>query len=50
MPVKVISERLGHESPAFTLRQYAHVMPGMQAEAAAQVAELVRRSRDRDHE
>ena len=33
VPVKVISERLGHESPAFTLKQYAHVVPGMQAEA-----------------
>ena len=32
VPVKVISERLGHESPAFTLKQYAHVIPGMQAE------------------
>ena len=41
IPVKVISERLGHESPAFTLKQYAHVIPGMQAEAAAQVASLV---------
>jgi integrase len=41
VPVKVISERLGHESPAFTLKQYAHVIPGMQAEAAAQVANLV---------
>jgi integrase len=41
VPVKVISERLGHESPAFTLKQYAHVIPGMQAEAAAQVAALV---------
>lgn len=40
VPVKVISERLGHESPAFTLKQYAHVMPGMQAEAAAKIAEL----------
>lgn len=27
VPVKVISERLGHESPAFTLKQYAHVVP-----------------------
>lgn len=44
VPVKVISERLGHESPAFTLKQYAHVMPGMQAEAAAQIAELVERT------
>jgi integrase len=41
VPVKVISERLGHESPAFTLKQYAHVIPGMQAEAAAQVAALI---------
>src|SRR5258708_11634184 len=41
VPVKVISERLGHESPAFTLKEYAHVIPGMQAEAAAQVANLV---------
>lgn len=41
VPVKVISERLGHESPAFTLKQYAHVIPGMQAEAAAMVAKLV---------
>ncbi|MEX2253370.1 MAG: site-specific integrase [Thermoleophilaceae bacterium] len=41
VPVKVISERLGHESPAFTLKQYAHVMPGMQAEAATQIASVV---------
>jgi integrase len=27
VPVKVISKRLGHESPAFTLKQYAHVIP-----------------------
>lgn len=42
-PVKVISERLGHEAPAFTLSQYAHVIPGMHAEAASQIAALVRR-------
>ena len=41
VPPKVISERLGHESPAFTLKQYAHVIPGMQADAAMQVAQLV---------
>lgn len=40
-PTKVISERLGHESPAFTLKQYAHVIPGMQAEAASAIAALV---------
>jgi Site-specific recombinase XerD len=42
IPAKVISERLGHSTPEFTLSQYAHVIPGMQAEAAAQIAELVR--------
>lgn len=35
VPVKVVSERLGHSSPAFTMTVYQHVMPGMQAEAAA---------------
>jgi integrase len=43
--VKVIAERLGHEDPAFTMKQYAHVIPGMQAEAAELVASLVRASR-----
>jgi integrase len=38
---KVISERLGHHTPEFTMHQYAHVLPGMQAEAAERVAELV---------
>lgn len=33
-PVKVISERLGHASPAFTMNVYQHVLPGMQADAA----------------
>lgn len=42
VPVKVVSERLGHEAPAFTLKQYAHVIPGMQAVAAAVVADLIR--------
>jgi integrase len=39
--VKVVSERLGHASVAFTLDTYAHVMPGQQADAAAAVAALV---------
>ena len=42
IPVKVITERLGHENPAFTLKQYAHVIPGMQADAARLVASTVR--------
>lgn len=41
VPVKVMSERLGHSTPAFTLQQYAHVIPGMQAEAAEAIADLV---------
>ena len=45
VPVKVISERLGHEDPAFTMKQYAHVIPGMQAEAAELIAALVTPSR-----
>lgn len=39
--VKVVSERLGHASVAFTLDTYAHLMPGQQASAAAAVAALV---------
>lgn len=38
---KVVSERLGHSSVAFTLDTYAHVMPGMQPEAAERFMELV---------
>lgn len=34
VPVKVVSERLGHVSPGFTLNAYQHVLLGMQAEAA----------------
>jgi integrase len=41
VPVPVVSERLGHHNPAFTLSQYAHAIPGMQAAAAAAVAELI---------
>ena len=38
---KVISERLGHASVAFTLQTYSHVIPGMDREAAATVADLI---------
>jgi len=31
---KVIQERLGHSSVAFTMNTYAHVSPGMQKQAA----------------
>jgi len=34
VPVKGVSERLGHSSPSTTLAIYAHVLPDMQADAA----------------
>lgn len=40
-PVKVVSERLGHANPTITLGTYAHVMPGMQREAAALFAAML---------
>jgi integrase len=41
VPVKVVSERLGHASPTITLGVYAHVMPGNQREAADLFARLI---------
>jgi integrase len=38
VPVKVVSERLGHANIAFTIQTYQHVLPGMQ-EAAADITE-----------
>jgi integrase len=41
IPVKVVSERLGHSDVTTTLRTYTHVLPGMQAEAAEAFASLL---------
>jgi integrase len=41
VPVKVVSERLGHAAPGFTIDTYQHVLPGMQAEAARIFEQLV---------
>jgi hypothetical protein len=41
IPARVVSERLGHASVAFTLQVYGHVLPGMDADAAATVAGLI---------
>jgi integrase len=38
---KVAQERLGHSSIAITLDLYSHVMPGMQAEAAERVNDVL---------
>ena len=43
VPVKVVSERLGHASPTFTIETYQHVLPGMQAGAAATFEKLIAR-------
>jgi integrase len=34
VPLEVVSERLGHSTPAFTVTTYQHVRPGMQHDAA----------------
>lgn len=41
VPVKVVSERLGHATAAFTIETYQHVLPGMQADAARVFEQLV---------
>lgn len=41
VPVKVVSERLGHATPAFTISTYQHVLPGMQADAARVFEQLI---------
>jgi integrase len=38
--VKVVSERLGHEDIAMTLKHYAHALPSMQEKAVRAVEEL----------
>ena len=42
IPVKVISERLGHASSGITLDLYSHVLPGMQEDAARRVDAALR--------
>lgn len=37
VPVKVVSERLGHATASITLDVYSHILPGMQAEAVARL-------------
>lgn len=41
IPAKVVSERLGHATVAFTLDVYSHVIPGLQEEAATAIAALI---------
>jgi integrase len=39
--VPIVSERLGHATPGFTMATYPHVLPGMQADAARLFAGLI---------
>lgn len=41
VPIKVVSERLGHSHPAFTMHTYQHLLPGMSSAAADQFAALI---------
>lgn len=41
VPVKVVSERPGHATPAFTIETYQHMLPGMQADAARVFEQLI---------
>jgi integrase len=42
IPVKVVSERLGHANIAYTMQTYQHILPGMQADAARAAERLTR--------
>ena len=37
VPVKVVSERLGHSAMGITLDTYSHVSPGMREDAAGKI-------------
>jgi integrase len=41
VPIKVVTERLGHSHPAFTMHTSQHLLPGMSADAAARFDALV---------
>ena len=41
VPGKVVSERLAHASAVITLGTYPHTLPGMQREAASELAAMV---------
>jgi integrase len=47
---KIAQERLGHSSVAITLDLYSHVLPGLQADAAARVDDVVRAAISRRRE
>jgi integrase len=46
VPIQVVSERLGHSTPGFTMATYQHVIPGMQQQAAQTFADILQRCAD----
>jgi integrase len=50
VPVKVVSQRLGHANTAITSDLYQHVLKAMDADAAATVARLILEGEQRDSE
>jgi integrase len=46
VPLTVVQERLGHATAAFTLQTYAHVLEGMQREAAEAASRMLRGEQD----
>ena len=42
IPVKAVSERLGHAHIAHTMQTYQHLLPGMQDDAASAAERLAR--------
>jgi integrase len=44
VPLKVMSERLGHATTQITADLHQHVIPGMGADAAAKIGDLLRRA------
>lgn len=51
VPIKVMSDRLGHATTAFTMDIYTHAIPAIEHEAAEQIADLVfGAGNDTDHD
>ncbi len=42
VPVKVVSQMLGHRSTDITLNLYMHALPSMQEEGAEKISDLLR--------
>jgi integrase len=47
IPAQLVSSRLGHATAGFTLRTYAHSVPGQQEAAAEALAWMLNRESDR---